>query len=320
MQQLKIYRLLLILFVVTTGCKGNSSMEIINDRSFDNGIHLRGNSSSYPEPIATIFPWSGTRWEIPAREKTKPEWAIAQWGSNHVMKDIAPRIAGDTTFYQNEAKRMYFIKNKETKNTLIGLEVFASKEYPAPREDGEDWVHLLLERNFTEAPFLKDVEKLTYAIKSRLLFCENKTGEEYTPGLHTAQVTLFLTIQNRNEQSTAYGDFFWFGLPLYDYRYEDIPEYAAQDLGKEDATRKFIYTVAASQIFDTSMHHFGWITVQEDIYPFIKNAFETCKKNGYMDGSHFNDLAISSMNVGWEVPGTFDCGILFECPSLTAVM
>ena len=56
------------------------------------------------------------------------------------------------------------------------------------------------------------------------------------------------------------------------------------------------------------------------IYPFIKNAFETCKKNGYMDGSHFNDLAISSMNVGWEVPGTFDCGILFECPSLTAVM
>ena len=108
-------------------------------------------------------------------------------------------------------------------------------------------MHLLLERNFTEAPFLKDVEKLTYAIKSKLLFCENKTGEEYTPGLPTAQVTLFLTIQNRNEQSTAYGDFFWFGLPLYDYRYEDIPEYAAQDLGKEDATRKFIYTIYASK-------------------------------------------------------------------------
>jgi hypothetical protein len=134
--------------------------------------------------------------------------------------------------------------------------------------------------------------------------------------LHTAPITLFLTIQNRNKESSSYGDFF--GLLLYDYRYQNISEYAAQDLGK-DASQKFIFTVADEELFKTTMHDLQWINIDKDIYPLIQKAFERCTEKEYMVNTGFNHLCISAMNIGWEIPGTCDCGILFECPSLMAV-
>jgi|GEM_PF-3668749 hypothetical protein len=50
-----------------------------------------------------------------------------------------------------------------------------------PRREGEDWLHWLLRQDFTAPIFLKEMEKLTYRIKSKLLFCENKMGKDYTP-------------------------------------------------------------------------------------------------------------------------------------------
>lgn len=202
----------------------------------------------------------------------------------------------------------------------IGLEVFASKEYPVPRKPGEDWVHLLLEQNFTKLILLKTIQSIEYKIKAKLLFCNNRMGEEYRPDLHTAQITLFLTVQNRVKDSPQYGDFFWFGLPLYDFRYEKIAEYGAQDLGKEDASKKFISTVASDELFHGSIHSMDWITIDKNILPLIKRSFETAQSRGYMKDSRWEDLCISSMNLGWEVPGTFDCGIIFECPSFMVTL
>lgn len=308
---------LMIVSMMCSGCnyKNGEKMDdqiihIIQDRSFTKGLFILGNSSSQPAPIATAYPFE--------KDGPAPAWSIAQWGSPHLLDNMATTIEKDTVIYQNEAKRIYFQRDGNKENTLIGLEVYASKEYVEPRGEGEDWVHLLFGQDFPEPFFLNNIEKLTYRIKSKLLFCENKMGEDYNPELHTAQITLFLTIQNRNQQSSSHGDFFWFGLPLYDYRYRDIPGYAAQDLGKDDASQKFIFTVAGKDLLDAPMHDLEWITIDNDIYPLIQKAFETCQENGYMTHTKFEDLYITSVNIGWEVPGTFDCGILFECPSLTA--
>lgn len=309
-------RLFLSLLIVCTMCRGRANDDrighIVQDRSFTGGISVLGNSSAQPQPIATIHPF-GEKGQAPA-------WSIAQWGSKHVMKDALPLLKEDTVIYQNESKRIYFYHDDREENGFIGLEVFASNEYGEPRKEGDDWTHLLLEQGFSNPVSLQKIEKLTYRIKSKLLFCENKMGEQYNPGLHTAQITLFLTIQNRNEQSPSFGDFFWFGLPLYDYRYPDIPQYAQQDLGKDDASKKFIFTVASHELFDTSMHDHEWISIHKDIYPSIRDAFETCQERGYMTNTGFDELCITSMNIGWEVPGTFDCGIVFECPSLIAAL
>lgn len=291
--------------------KGDKSIEIIQDRFFKNGISVKGHTSAQPEAIGYIFPFG-------ENEKTT-HWSIAQWGSHNTFSSPSFTIQDDTIIYQNEAKRVYFYPQKD-KTIRLGLEVYGSKEYEKPRKLEEDWVHLLLEQNFTDPTFLKDVKDLNYKIKSKLLFCDNKMGEDFNPDIHTAQITLFITIQNQNKTSSNHGDFFWFGLPLYDYRYKNILEYGAEDLGKEDASKKFILTVASAELFKKSMHLMNWITIDKNIYPLIENAFKTAQKKGYMINSEWNDLCISSMNIGWEVPGTFDCGILFDTPSLIATL
>ena len=285
--------------------------QIVQDQTFKNGLSVRGHTTSHPEAIGYLFPF--------AKNKNIPVWSLAQWGSSKTLSNTSSTTQNDTVIYQNEAKRLYFYPENNG-NIRIGLEVNASKEYLKPRQLGEDWIHLLLEQNFTNPVFLNDIESLNYYIRAKLLFCDNKMNEDYNPDLHTAQITLFVTIQSKNNKSINEGDFFWFGLPLYDYRYKNIPEYAAEDLGKEDASRKFIYTVAGSQLFQNSMHSMEWITIDKNIYPLIKNAFKTAQNNGYMKNCTWEDLCISSMNIGWEVPGTFDCGLIFDTPSLIAVL
>lgn len=44
-----------------------------------------------------------------------------------------------------------------------------------------------------------------------------------------------------------------------------------------------------------------------DILPFIKIAFQTAQKYGYLEGCSFENMYISGCNYGWEIPGTFDC-------------
>jgi len=36
--------------------------------------------------------------------------------------------------------------------------------------------------------------------------------------------------------------------------------------------------------------------------------------------TQLEDLGIGSMNFGWEVPGTFDCGLQFKNLRLTAML
>jgi hypothetical protein len=289
--------------------KSNSRYEIIQDRLILDGLYVQGNLSGQSAPIGVLFPYG--------KSGEQPNWSLSQWGSKNVIANAYPIQKEDTIIYENEAKRVFFLKHKDKENISIGLEVFGTNEYIAPREQGEDWVHLLLGQECSNFVQINQVESIIYKIKSKLLFCENKMrSEEYDSNLHTAQITLFLTIQNRTINSPLYGDFFWFGLPLYDYRYVDIPEYGAADLGKNDASNKFISTVASNSLFSTSMHTKDWIEIDKDIFPHIKNSFELAKERGFMSGTDWNDLYITSMNLGWEVPGTFDCGIIFECPSL----
>ncbi|RZM06341.1 MAG: hypothetical protein EOO88_53525 [Pedobacter sp.] len=162
------------------------------------------------------------------------------------------------------------------------------------------------------------MNKLNYSISARLTHVANLNGANYNPGLHAAQVTLYLLVQNVNKASVGIGDYFWFGLPLYDSRHETLEEYAAQDLGKEDATKKFILNVASKALFEGSLHAGEWIHIKKDIYPLLINAFRTAKANGYLKSTSLDDIAIESTNVGWEIPGTYNAGIQFENLSLKA--
>jgi len=284
-------------------------VEIITDTRFQNGIGLIGTSSSHPEITDTLRPFGKSIQQM--------TWKMPQWATRYDLKGIKPVKTKDTISYRNEGKKLTF--NRLGNSTLVGLEVFGSNEYSAPRKENESWPHLLLEQR-TNQTRLHVMKKLNYTISARLMYVLNKTGTTYDPGLHSAQVTLYLLIQNVNPSSAGMGDYFWFGLPLYDYRYQDIKEYAAQDLGKADATKKFILNVASKTLYEGNLNNKKWINIRKDIYPLIQDAFKKAQQNGYLKATAFEDLAIESTNVGWEVPGTFDCGLQFKDLSLTATL
>lgn len=282
--------------------------EIIQDRDFKQGIKVLGHSSASPSPIDTLHPFKHSVESV--------AWVLPQWGSKHVMQEVMPIRLNDSIIYSNNAKKVVIFPQKG-KTTQITLAVNGSEEYIRPREFNEEWPHLLLEQYFSSPVQLHRIDELIYKTRGKINYCHNRMGNQFNPEIHTAQITQFFTIQNGNIESLDYGNFFWFGLPLFDYRYNAIALYAAQDLGKEDASKKFIYSVASHDIFEGSMHSQQWITINTNILPFIQQAFATAQQRGYLLQTKYDDLTITTMNIGWEVPGTFDCAITFDSPSLT---
>jgi len=295
-------------FKIDTNYKHTDTIKIITDNLFTGGINLVGISSSDPRPIEVLYPFGKTNLQT--------VWEMPQWASRFNLQGVKPEIKNDSVIYKNEGKKVSFLlKNGEA---IVNMEVYASKEYLTTRKEGESWPHLLLEQK-TNPIKLVNLKKLTYSIDAKLNYALNKMREDYNPGLHTCQITVYLLVQNNNNQSVGYGDYFWFGLPLYDYRHRDLEEYGAQDLGKEDATNKYILNVASETLFSGSLHDKQWIFINKDIYPQLLAAFNQAKKKGYLKTSSITDMSIESTNLGWEVPGTFDCSIQFKGLKLTGV-
>jgi hypothetical protein len=312
----------ILLFIVVLSafgfyaCKNNSSakngvVEIIKDANYINGIGLEGSNSSSTEITRVLYPFG--------QSKNNQIWKLAQWGSRFDLKD-AKRVNGDNGItYSNPGKSIAF--KAVDGSTQITMKIFGSKEYLAPRKFGEDWPHILLEQQFENPQSVSNVEALNFNLDFRLLFSEMKMSpDSFNPEIHTTQFTVYLTIQNKNQSSKAYGDFIWFGLPLYDYRYDEIAEYAAKDLGKGDASNKFIFSTASKNIYSGSAKDGNWIKISKDIIGIIHQAFITAQERGFLKESKYEDMYITTTNMGWETPGTFDCAIQYNNLKLTAII
>jgi hypothetical protein len=55
-----------------------------------------------------------------------------------------------------------------------------------------------------------------------------------------------------------------------------------------------------------------WLTVRIDLLPYIRNGLHEAVKRGYLRSSNSHDYAVANMNLGWEIPGTFDAAIQVE--------
>ena len=56
---------------------------------------------------------------------------------------------------------------------------------------------------------------------------------------------------------------------------------------------------------------------RKDILPEIRKAFDIAKKQGWLKGAKWGDMTIGSTNIGWEVPGTFDCEAVLDKVSIS---
>jgi hypothetical protein len=182
------------------------------------------------------------------------------------------------------------------------------------RQAGTPWVHLIIEQEFESPAFLEKLSAATLHLEARLLRSHNPRQIGQSPAVHAAQFQLFFTVQNRNRQSPGFGDLLWFGIPIYDSRERFAPEFKSQDFG---GTGKFIFTPDARTFSPESAHDGQWVRIEKDLLPLMREALQTAWARGFLQGSKSPaDYAIGGMNMGWELPGSFEVSMEIRALSL----
>lgn len=290
--------------------KANSQPEtnLISDPAFLSGFNVLAPQPGQRLVLAKV---SGLA------DSGEPWWDLAQWNSRFPeVQGPEPTPQGGVR-YANQSKEI-IVSPPGSPDAGLTLAVDAGAEYANHiRMEGEPWVHLLVEQQFARPAGLSHLQSLYLTLEYRLLRSTLVDPERYDPRIHAAQFTLFLTVQNKNRSSTGFGDFYWFGVPIYDNRYTVIPHYEAQDFA---GSGKFIFTPASDNFTSQPASIGEWIHVAKDILPMIKAGLEDAWAKGYLANSHdISDYYVTSMNVGWEVPGPFSVAMQLRNLSLVAV-
>jgi len=247
----------------------------------------------------------------------KPIWRLCQWGTKHSLANARcmNNADGDVS-YGNDAKKVLVGAEGSDNRDLI-LEIKASSEYGnRARKQGESWPHLLIEQQACEVYPLEKLARLDFTLEIKRLYCENRMAKDAcNPSLHAAQFQMFLVVSNINQNSNDYGNYFWFGVPFYDSRHDIPPSYKAKD-----ATGKFIYTIAGENVTSEPLKENRWAEIEIDLLGYIKAGLEEAVKREYLKDSNSGDYAVVGMNMGWELPGTFDASIQIRDFGLLAVL
>lgn len=289
----------LVLLVGNTFAKGAESpiqRELIQDPHF-----RRGATVLQPEPGKRV-PYG-----IVAGPQTnaRPVWDLDQWSSHYPLPIASPTVLLDGSLvYSNLAKAITFGVSGSSRGD-VSLAVRASTEYGSrARTPGEPWVHLLLEQTLQDQPALSEIDAARLHVEAQLVASKKGSMSNYSPGLHAAQFQIFFSVQNLNPKSPGYGKYLWFGVPIYDDRHRVVPAFHAQDTG---GTSMYIYTPASDTFSAKSAHDGEWIAIDRDLLPLMIQGLRQAWQRGFLKESEsLADYRIAGMNVGWELPGTFD--------------
>jgi pimeloyl-ACP methyl ester carboxylesterase len=295
------------LLLLVSGCitlSGAAESEVIRDNTFRQGFILwepkPGKHIKYGEIHG-------------AQTNGAPVWGLSQWSSRLPIQPVVQSAADGSLVFNNAAKSIT-LQSPGADLTLAANSAF---EYgPGSRKAGEPRVHLLVEQEFENPPFLHKLAAAKFHLEARLLKATDLHRGDYDPGVHAAQFQVFFTVQNRNRQSAGHGDLLWFGIPIYDNRHRHPPELKSKDFG---GTEKFIFTPAATNFTPASAHDREWVVIDRDLLPLMREALEMAWAKGFLSGStNFADYAIGGMNMGWELPGMFDVALETRKLSLIA--
>jgi len=288
-----------------------SERELIRDPHFQNGFLLLepklGKRAVYGEATHETA-------------SAKPVWDLCQWSSRFPLESVrAKRPPDGLLCFTNAAKRIA-LGTLGSAAADLSLGVNACVEYSghARKNSGEPWVHLLVQQELEQPPLLADLESCRFQVEARLTHSKLFRTEDYAPSRHAAQFLIYLTIANRNPQSPGFGQYYWFGTPLYDDRERIVPACQAQDFGD---TRMFIYTLSSEVFAKQSTHDEQWVTFAKELVPHMRDGLAAGWQRGFMAGSRdVADYRVTGIVIGWEVPGIFDVELQLRNLSLRAAV
>jgi len=276
--------------------------DLLPDKGYHNGFEVLNMGGSEKHSTRTAFFTYGN-------PSARPLWRLAQWETRYDFRDATKTTfsAPRTGVYSYDSGDKVF--TVDTAEETLRMELRASRVYTGPRCPGQGWPHLQIEGATTNAnaPFaslLSHARHLRLSFSQRLCNFRDHMGDGADPTLHAGSFYIYLYIKGIKPNGET--EMTWFGLTLFDNRFDFDEEKGSRDGGKADASGLFIYQIPICAFRDQPVTMGQWIPVDIDVLPFVKRALILAQQRGYMQGITMDTLFIDGMNMGWEMPGTYD--------------
>ena len=283
-------------------------MQLIPDLRFETGMRLITQKDHKNGESFKVF---GTH-SFYGKKVKEARWGLAQWDSGPDLSECLID-AGDSTVTDGKWRTFSYDPAEDMMTFSLDTSAYYNGN---PAVLGDYWPHLLIEQ---EDFRYKDLDKPTreyYRCKSKniILSMDIRLGD-YTETpiegdwVDAAQFLLYFYVKGINSN-----DFCWFGIQLFDNRWEKNEHYVGYDGGKADASGAMIYSIGSKYVYPgESLWKNGrpepngdWVHIEIDIRPYLDDMLQRGLADGYFKVKSIDKLCLNGMNMGWETIGTFD--------------
>lgn len=314
-----------------------AAVELFGDLKFERGFEIVNG----PKTLGVLrLPFDGETGEAEKSGKlgkfgetgetgAAPTWKLAQHWSKFDLS--RPETQTATATEARAATPGLAVARTKTPDGSVALrlEVAADAEYDAPRRANQNWLHLLLQRDFppSERVSFGDVESLVFTCDAQVLRSERlMTADEFDSNLHATQASVYFAISNDDPESPDFRDYIWFGVSFFDDRWEIQTDYVAVDGDPRTiGTGKLIYRLGEQRTIDAvlgGVNPFSKkpVRIEIDLAKYLGGALQAAKERGFLTETRVEQMKLAHFNFGWETPGTYRVALEIKNPRLVATL
>ncbi len=286
------------------------SLQLIRDLDFERGITLLSQKDHKHNDLIKEL----AKHDFYGGEAKKPVWKLAQWDSG---PDFVSNLIESTPDTLTDGKWRTFSYDKETKTMTFRLDTSAYYE-GRPSREGDYWPHLLIEQGTFSIFEVEKENRVFYNCDSdrMIVSFDIRLGDYKETAIEGDWVRAAQFLMYFYVKGIETDDFCWFGLQMFDNRWELNGHYVGYDGGKADASGAMIFSIGSQYLYGfdgptlwekgAPKPNGDWIHVEIDIKPYLQRMFERGNEDGYFKAKKLSELRLNGMNLGWETIGTFD--------------
>ena len=288
---------------------------LLSDSSFKNGFGLFSPETTTAHVEDRLIDYNGeaeTDFYNPEADHSY-YWTMCQWWTPYNFVNATYSKNGDTHIYENESRRLEVNPNEGSLHMELNADMEYEEKFGGPRDPTASWSHFLIQQNFP-SELVKSPSTFEDLYVEMDVTIEESTylGEGQPLGAECAQLLFYFCLFNRvpadsnPEEVGVNGTGMWFGVPIYDSRYDYVDRYIGGDTGFVGSTNRMIYSIPSQSYMGrgpVEMNHTYKIRI--DVLDLLKEAFIYGVKNDYLPNCLWNNLYLTYMNFGWELPGQY---------------
>ena len=288
---------------------------LLSDSSFKNGFGLFSPETTTAHVEDRLIDYNGeaeTDFYNPEADHSY-YWTMCQWWTPYNFVNATYYKNGETHIYENESRRLEVNPGEGSLHMELNADMEYEEKFGGPRDPAASWSHFLIQQNFP-SELVKSPSTFEDLYVEMDVTIEESTylGEGQPLGAECAQLLFYFCLFNRvpadsnPEEVGVNGTGMWFGVPIYDSRYDYVDRYIGGDTGFVGSTNRMIYSIPSQSYMGrgpVEMNHTYKIRI--DVLDLLKEAFIYGVKNDYLPNCLWNNLYLTYMNFGWELPGQY---------------